>query len=338
MKNPSRAAMAELFLSDARNLGATRDIDLVFDELWDAYGASARHYHSREHIAECLAWLGEVRESLAFPAEVGLAIWFHDAIYATRPFSGSESRSADLALASCIRMGVAEPPARRIAAMVRATKDHTLAPGTGVEPSDALTLFDIDLATLGAGPLRYAEYERDVRAEYSWVPKALYVTTRARVLEGFAKRPRIYHHETLHERLEANARRNIERAVAELTAPLDVDVAHATDEYVVLTRSAALVSVFPWTELQNVALVPSLGGRPPRLVVAFGALPFEGADIAWDSPYAAELIDRIRSIPGYDRALEERGKTSRAPAMLYSRERQPAITGPLFALDRSAYR
>lgn len=314
--------MAQLFRNEASALGATREIDAVFAELWNAYSETSRHYHSLAHVGECLAWLDQVRASLSSPAEVALAIWFHDAIYATYPHAGSEAKSADLAQASCLRMGIPQASAQRIATLVRATQHHGLEPGAGVDKHDALTFFDIDLAIFGSDPLRYAEYERDVRAEYSWVPEGTFRTRRAALLREFLDRPRIYHHDVLYERLETKARRNIERAISELTAPFDDLQLHATDEHVVVTRAAALVEVHPWSELETAAAVPSPAGSSARLSLAFEPDPAEDRTVAFDAPYADEVVERVRSIPGYDREAERRGTTGRKPAIVYARTRE----------------
>jgi nitronate monooxygenase len=44
----------------------------------------------------------------------------------------------------------------------------------------------------GVAAARFAEYDRQVKAEYSWVPDALYRSKRREVLHGFLSRPFIY--------------------------------------------------------------------------------------------------------------------------------------------------
>lgn len=201
------------FVTEARALGAKHALDDVYTELRAAYEDDARKYHSLLHIAECLVLFEDVRATLSAPSEVALAIWFHDAVYDTQPLAESEKRSAALAEVACKRMGIADDVGRRIGAMVRATEHHELTSDDDVNENDARTFFDIDLAILGADPVRYAEFERDVRAEYAWVPEDLFRSGRAKVLEGFAARPALFHGAVLRERFEARARENIARAV-----------------------------------------------------------------------------------------------------------------------------
>ena len=324
--------------------GREREVGDVFAQLREAYEDAARAYHSIEHIAECLALLDEARSSLEAPAEVAMAIWFHDAVYATHPLADSEKRSAALAKASCARMGIPEPAAERIAAMVRATKSHELpradrgGGGAAVRERDWLTLFDIDLAILGTDPVRYARYERDVRSEYRRVPEGLYRSGRAKVLRAFLARPAIFETPRFHDRFEASARVNLERALAELTAKADALVLHATDEHLIATRAARLEVQQAWSDLHYATIVPGPRGGAPRLGLAFAPDDDRALQVALDAPYASEIVDRVRTIPDYDRDAEQRGRTSGAPAIVYSYERHRPVVGPLRVQSGAAYR
>ena len=60
------------------------------------YGGGGRHYHNWDHIRALLAHAASVRDSLADPGAVELAIYFHDAVY--NPLSRqNETKSAALA-------------------------------------------------------------------------------------------------------------------------------------------------------------------------------------------------------------------------------------------------
>lgn len=79
---------------------------------------------------------------------------------------------------------------------------------------DTALVIDIDLAILGAAPARFAQYEQQVRAEYAAVPPDLYKMKRREVLMRFLARPALYATPALRVRLEAQARMNLGRAVA----------------------------------------------------------------------------------------------------------------------------
>jgi predicted metal-dependent HD superfamily phosphohydrolase len=194
-------------------LGAQTVNGGLFNQLVRAYGEPQRHYHTLQHLRECLAhW--EAASALARrPEEIELALWFHDAVYDPRR-SDNEARSAEWAQASVAAAGCTPEVARRIADLVLATASHL----ADVDDPDAQLLLDIDLAILGATAPRFAEYERQIRKEYAHVPEADFRTGRAQLLAGLLARPRLYATAPFHEALEARARENIGLSLARLQA------------------------------------------------------------------------------------------------------------------------
>ena len=61
--------------------------------------------------------------------------------------------------------------------------------------------------------MRFAEYETQVREEYSWVPGWLFRRKRKAILREFLARQPIYGTEHFRREFEAQARLNLERAV-----------------------------------------------------------------------------------------------------------------------------
>ena len=84
------------------------------------------------------------------------------------------------------------------------------------EGMDASILVDVDLSILGASEERFDEYEKQVRAEYAWVPRPLYRRGRRRILESFASRSTVFNTASFIALYEAQARANLERALARL--------------------------------------------------------------------------------------------------------------------------
>lgn len=194
-------------------LGAQSVNGGLFNQLVRAYGEPHRHYHTLQHLRECLAY-AEASASLARrPEEVALALWFHDAVYDPRRHD-NEARSADWAHDSVLAAGCDPEVAGRVRTLVLATATHEAA---GEDP-DTLVLLDIDLAILGAPPGRFAEYERQVRAEYAHVPEPEFRAGRARLLAGLLARPRLYATAPFHDALEARARANLAASLAALRA------------------------------------------------------------------------------------------------------------------------
>lgn len=188
-------------------LAGEGDAHALRDTLIASYGEPQRKYHTRQHLTECLALLEEVATLAAHPAEVEMALWFHDAIYDVKG-SGNEERSADWAHAALREAGVDAAVAERVRKLVLVTKHD------GVPQSpDEQVLVDIDLAILGAERPRFDEYERQIREEYGFVPGFLFRRKRKQILRTFLDRPVLYSTPMLRERLDARARENLRRAI-----------------------------------------------------------------------------------------------------------------------------
>jgi predicted metal-dependent HD superfamily phosphohydrolase len=184
----------------------------ALDALLARYAEPHRAYHTLHHLEECFAQLDPVRAQCERPAEVELALWYHDAIYEPKE-PGNEERSAEWAARVLGAAGASPAAAGRVRELVLATK-HDAVP----ETPDARILVDVDLAILGAPPERFDEYEAQVRREYDWVPEPAFRAARARILRELLARPALYSTAAFRERLEARARGNLARSMARLTA------------------------------------------------------------------------------------------------------------------------
>lgn len=169
-----------------------------------------RAYHTFEHIEECLATFDAAYQLADHPAEIAAAIWFHDAVYDTRA-SDNEEQSASLADVRLADAGVEPSIRQRIVRLIVATK-HTSPPGG----TDEALLVDVDLHILAAGSERYAEYERQIRREYDWVPDEVFSQERAKILTRFLERPRIFTTDWFFDRMESAARHNLTASIQSL--------------------------------------------------------------------------------------------------------------------------
>jgi predicted metal-dependent HD superfamily phosphohydrolase len=182
--------------------------DACRDRVLASYAECTRHYHTLQHLAECLALCDGVARLAERPGEVAIALWFHDAVYVAQA-KDNEARSAAWAGAALAEAGAGPDVVARVKRMVMATARHE-AHGD----ADAALVIDIDLAILGAAPARFEQYERQVRAEYAAVPAALFQEKRRAVLAHFLARPALYTTPLLRARFEEQARANLQRAVA----------------------------------------------------------------------------------------------------------------------------
>lgn len=195
-----------------RELGADPVPAGLYNQLVAAYSEPERQYHTLQHLRECLAHLDAAASLALHPAEVELALWFHDAVYEPQR-KDNEERSAEWAWRSILAAGCGEDLAQRVQALVLATKGHSAS-----DDPDTRLLLDIDLAILGAAPARFDEYERQIRAESAHVGEAEYRFGRAEVLAAFLARPRVYLTAAFHDALEHRARENLGRALSALQA------------------------------------------------------------------------------------------------------------------------
>ncbi len=195
-----------------QRLGATPDKvpDKLYYELIARYNEVPRYYHTLQHLNECLEKFELLRTFAKFPAEIEIALWFHDAIYEPSRHD-NEELSADWAKSSILSACLDKVIAERIYNLVMSTQ-HQANP-TSV---DEQILVDVDLAILGAKPDRFEEYEQQVRQEYAFVPKTLFRAKRKEILMQFQARATIYNTNQFIEIYEQQARINIRQALEKL--------------------------------------------------------------------------------------------------------------------------
>ena len=191
-----------------RALGVASADEALCIELQRRYSEPQRHYHTLQHLGECLTWFEREQALAERPGEVALALWFHDAIYDVHAHD-NEARSAEWARSAMLASGAQAEAAERVHALVMATR-HDAVP----EGCDAELLIDIDLSILGAERERFDEYERQVHAEYAFVPDAVRLPRRRAILQRFLAREAIYATPRMHALLEARARANLARSIA----------------------------------------------------------------------------------------------------------------------------
>ncbi|TLD72620.1 N-methyl-D-aspartate receptor NMDAR2C subunit [Phragmitibacter flavus] len=190
--------------------------DAVFDQLYRAYSETHRHYHNLQHLSECLSELEAVRPALPQHEihAVEMALWFHDAVYDTHA-ADNEARSAEFAVQTLSAANASRSFIDQVSALILATKTHP----SSNNPAIAIML-DIDLSILGKPSERYWQYEAQIRAEYHWVPPALFSAKRIEVLDQFLARDFVYLTPIFRERCETQARRNLSAAIQNLRKEL----------------------------------------------------------------------------------------------------------------------
>jgi len=178
-----------------------------FQRIVDAYSEPHRSYHTVDHIEACLSEFDRIRVVCESPDQVEYALWLHDVVYDPRA-SDNEEMSALLAMEMLYNSGCPEHRANQVRELILITK-HVQPPVS----MDARLMVDIDLAILGQPSVIFGIYEKNIRAEYSWVPEESYRTGRSKVLLGFLQRAAIFFTERFEEFYGVQARKNLENSL-----------------------------------------------------------------------------------------------------------------------------
>jgi predicted metal-dependent HD superfamily phosphohydrolase len=198
------------FTASWQQLGAQGTGEDLHRRLVACWSEKQRHYHTLQHLRECFEQFDASRGDAKEPAQIAIALWFHDAFYDLKR-DDNEERSADWVRQAALESNVPDAIADRLHAMVMATK-HEAMP----DDPDTKLLVDIDLSILGAPPVRFDESNEQIRREYAHVPEGEWRIGRKQVLQGFLARPRLYGTERYYTMLESRARENLQRALARL--------------------------------------------------------------------------------------------------------------------------
>ncbi|MDR2723167.1 MAG: hypothetical protein LBB54_05530 [Cellulomonadaceae bacterium] len=224
------------FVRAARGAGATSTDDTIEEvagHLIDRWNGPERHFHNLKHLVMVLHRVDELAQETHEPDLVRLAAWYHGAVFSperrvarvlgARPSSTAEgkvseggeqsSKSASLARAELMSIGVPETKAVRVASLVEGMLRHAPDP----KDVDSQVLNDADLGMLSLEPQLYKTYALGVRAEYKHISPADYLQTRITILEKLLARPHLYW-SPVSASWEAAARQNIEAELAKLKA------------------------------------------------------------------------------------------------------------------------
>jgi predicted metal-dependent HD superfamily phosphohydrolase len=206
MLTPTLAARWHALTAPLLPDAARRQAELM--RLAAAYTAPARHYHNLQHIESLLNRLAA--HPLQDPVAVGLAVWFHDAVYDSLR-ADNEAQSAEWALTFLQETSLEHARRARVADLIRRTHDHTQP--QPLHDTDLLLFLDADLSILGAPKAAYWNYAHQIRREYQAVPEPAYRAGRSQVLARLLAAPVLFHTPALRDELNAPARRNLQAEI-----------------------------------------------------------------------------------------------------------------------------
>jgi predicted metal-dependent HD superfamily phosphohydrolase len=189
---------------------ATRgDVPGEGERLLARYREPQRRYHTVAHLEQGFGEIDRITERLARREVVELAFFFHDAVYSVYRTAANEAKSAALLREVGGALGIDATIIDAAARLVVATRLHDDAPD-----EDARLFLDVDLSILGQDEHTFDQYERDVRAEYAWLPTWYFGYQRRRFLRAMLARPAVFHSEAFRDRYERIARDNMARSLA----------------------------------------------------------------------------------------------------------------------------
>ena len=196
-------------------------VSILWQDITMRYNEPQRAYHSLQHIQQLFGQFEQIKHLFHEPHIIALAIYYHDVIYEpTR--SDNELKSAEYVVESLTGYLSAEQ-CQHIYALIMMTASHQIDnwPNETKERekySDAAYLLDMDLSILGSSWSVYEHYAHAVRQEYAHVLDGDYRVGRMAVLKELLAHPTLYLTDYYYERLEKQARKNIEHEITLLHA------------------------------------------------------------------------------------------------------------------------
>ena len=184
---------------------------ILHNEIEQNYSAPSRFYHDFAHVHDVLETVASL-EALATDYDaILLAAWFHDVIYVVGEGIDNEYESAEFAVEKLSELGVDRALIEKVRQLILHTR-HDAAP----DELDAQILLDADLRALAAPESLFWDNSAEIRLEYQSIPDALFFPGRARILQSFLERERIYLTDVMYAAHEAQARENVQKEIKSL--------------------------------------------------------------------------------------------------------------------------
>jgi len=179
-------------------------VTALWEEIETAYSAKGRFYHNLSHLENLVFQLTEVSTQTEDWDTLLFSLFYHDIVYSATAHD-NEEKSAELAAGRLKALGFPEERTAKCVTQILATKGHSVS-----EDTDTNLFTDADLSILGMEWPVYAAYFAHVRQEYAVYPDLLYNPGRRKVLKHFLSMERIFKTPNFFERLEQQARRNLQ--------------------------------------------------------------------------------------------------------------------------------
>lgn len=193
-----------------QRLGCFGEPNESYEDLVQRYSEPHRAYHTLCHVEHGLVQIDLISNWTEFPDLLEWAWWYHDAV--CKPgYADNEEKSAELSMRNAQKASFTPMAKQRTYGMIMATRHLP-----EFHSYDTQLIVDVDLTIFGESPVKFDEYERQIRIEYNFVPDDVFNKKRAEILQRFLTRRRIYRTTFLRELYESQARLNLERSIARL--------------------------------------------------------------------------------------------------------------------------
>lgn len=195
---------------------AHRDLGLMPDwqeylRLRKAYAEPHRHYHTWQHIYECVKF---VKIHYGFQHSVVLALFYHDVIYDVQRKDNEEesaqawikyAKSRDVQRHQSLKMNM-------IADMIRMTANHKV---DDDQPLSFKMMNDADMHVFLCPDHHYLEYSRNIWREYSSFGREAYLAGRLSFLASVDHTTMFHTHQAKERMHHAKANLELERVILE---------------------------------------------------------------------------------------------------------------------------
>lgn len=204
MENPLKIIFIRLVSKYTKQTAIQEDL---WAEIKEHYSSPNRYYHTLLHLENVWVQLDGIKQELQDVDSLLFALFYHDVIYHPNR-TDNEEKSAEFAEKRMLKIPVPREKTNRCKAHILATKSHS-------ESSDSDTnhFIDADLSILGQEWETYSEYFQNVRKEYINFPDFIYNPGRKKLLKEFLKSRRIFKTEYFYQKIESQARENIQREI-----------------------------------------------------------------------------------------------------------------------------
>ncbi|MBM9548965.1 hypothetical protein JWG40_18200 [Leptospira sp. 201903074] len=184
----------------------------LWEEIQSHYSEPHRTYHNLNHLYQMLGEYDSVSTELQDPEITLFALFYHDLIYDVSSKT-NEEESAKIAKERLSELRIATERIETCIEEILATKSHRL--GDRCHP-DTSYFLDIDISILGSEEIKYYEYAKNIRKEYSIFSREDYQKGRIQVLDHFVENIRLFHTDFFFDKYEIKSRHNVKLEIHSL--------------------------------------------------------------------------------------------------------------------------